>query len=170
MMRIASSRNASRRQHEAARFLGKHGLPTLYRVHGEPAERRVTELQRMLRALGVGVRFPATIGTRELKQVSALIAGRPDVAFIEGLLIRSLPQAVYQPTNIGHFGLGLKEYAHFTSPIQRCRTTCASLRSITRSGEARASASRTDAGAWVVSARQERRADGRRATYGPPQV
>jgi ribonuclease R len=104
---------------EAARFLGKHALPTLYRVHGEPEERRVTELQRMLRALGVGVRFPATIGTRELKQVSAMIAGRPDVAFIEGLLIRSLPQAVYQPTNIGHFGLGLREYAHFTSPIRR---------------------------------------------------
>jgi ribonuclease R len=104
---------------EAARFLEKHGLPTLYRVHGEPEERRVTELQRMLRALGVGVRFPATIGTRELKQVSALIAGRPDVAFIESLLIRSLPQAVYQPANIGHFGLGLKEYAHFTSPIRR---------------------------------------------------
>jgi len=104
---------------EAARFLNKHDLPTLYRVHGEPEERRVTELQRMLRALGVGVRFPATIGTRELKQVSALIAGRPDVAFIESLLIRSLPQAVYQPVNIGHFGLGLKEYAHFTSPIRR---------------------------------------------------
>jgi ribonuclease R len=104
---------------EAARFLGRHGLPTLYRVHGEPEERRVTELQRMLRALGVGVRFPASIGTRELKQVSALIAGRPDVAFIESLLIRSLPQAVYQPLNIGHFGLGLKEYAHFTSPIRR---------------------------------------------------
>jgi len=104
---------------EAARFLKKHDLPTLYRVHGEPEERRVTDLQRMLRALGIGVRFPATIGTRELKQVSALIAGRPDAAFIESLLIRSLPQAVYQPINIGHFGLGLKEYAHFTSPIRR---------------------------------------------------
>ena len=104
---------------EAARFLKKHTLPTLYRVHGEPEERRVTDLQRMLRALGIGVRFPAKIGTRELKQVSALIAGRPDVAFIESLMIRSLPQAVYQPVNIGHFGLGLKEYAHFTSPIRR---------------------------------------------------
>ena len=104
---------------EAARFLKKHRLPTLYRVHGTPEERRVSELQRMLRALGIGVHFPAKIGTRELRQVSALIAGRPDAAFIESLLIRSLPQAVYQPTNIGHFGLGLAEYAHFTSPIRR---------------------------------------------------
>jgi ribonuclease R len=104
---------------EAARFLKKHRLPTLYRVHGSPEERKVNELQRMLRALGIGVHFPARIGTRELRQVSALIAGRPDAAFIESLLIRSLPQAVYQPTNIGHFGLGLAEYAHFTSPIRR---------------------------------------------------
>ena len=104
---------------EAARFLKKHRLPTLYRVHGTPEERKVSELQRMLRALGIGVHFPAEIGTRELRQVSALIAGRPDAAFIESLLIRSLPQAVYQPTNIGHFGLGLTEYAHFTSPIRR---------------------------------------------------
>ena len=104
---------------EAARFLKRHRLPTLYRVHGEPEPRKVSELQRMLRALGVGVRFPEQIGTRELRQVTALIAGRPDAAFIESLLIRSLPQAVYQPTNIGHFGLGLTEYAHFTSPIRR---------------------------------------------------
>jgi ribonuclease R len=94
-------------------------VPTLYRVHGTPEERKVNELQRMLRALGIGVHFPAKIGTRELRQVSALIAGRPDAAFIESLLIRSLPQAVYQPPNIGHFGLGLAEYAHFTSPIRR---------------------------------------------------
>jgi ribonuclease R len=104
---------------EAARCLRKRKVPTLYRVHGEPEERKVSELQRMLRALGVGVKFPEKIGTRELRQVLKLIAGRPDAAFIESLLIRSLPQAVYQPTNIGHFGLGLEEYAHFTSPIRR---------------------------------------------------
>ena len=104
---------------EAARFPKRRKLPTLYRVHGEPEPRKVTELQRILRALGIGVRFPERIGTRELRQVTALIAGRPDAAFIESLLIRSLPQAVYQPTNIGHFGLGLEEYAHFTSPIRR---------------------------------------------------
>lgn len=104
---------------EAARFLHKRKLPTLYRVHGEPEERKVSELQRMLRALGVGVRFAERIGTRELKQVLKLIAGRPDAPFIESLVIRSLPKAVYQPTNIGHFGLGLAEYAHFTSPIRR---------------------------------------------------
>ncbi len=104
---------------EAARFIKRRRLTSLFRVHGEPEERKVTELQRMLRALGIGVRFPQKIGTRELEQVVKLIAGRPDAAFIETLLIRSLPQAVYQPVNIGHFGLGLEEYTHFTSPIRR---------------------------------------------------
>jgi ribonuclease R len=104
---------------EAARFLHKKKVPTLYRVHAEPEADRVSELQRMLRALGVGVRFPERIGTRELRQVLKQIADRPDAAFIESLLIRSMAKAVYQPTNIGHFGLGLGEYAHFTSPIRR---------------------------------------------------
>jgi ribonuclease R len=52
---------------------------------------------------------------RLLKQVQ----GRPDAPMLEGMIIRSLAQAVYQPENIGHFGLALGEYAHFTSPIRR---------------------------------------------------
>jgi ribonuclease R len=47
------------------------------------------------------------------------LAARPDGALLEGLVIRALAQAVYQQTNIGHFGLALDEYAHFTSPIRR---------------------------------------------------
>jgi ribonuclease R len=104
---------------EAARLIKRKRVKCLFRVHGLPEERKTTELQRMLRVLGIGVRFPETIGTRELQQVTQLIAGRPDASFIQTLLIRSLPQAVYQPTNIGHFGLGLTEYTHFTSPIRR---------------------------------------------------
>jgi ribonuclease R len=47
------------------------------------------------------------------------LAARPDGLMLESLVIRSLAQAVYQQTNIGHFGLALEEYAHFTSPIRR---------------------------------------------------
>ena len=47
------------------------------------------------------------------------LAARPDGLLLESLVIRSLAQAVYQQTNIGHFGLALEEYAHFTSPIRR---------------------------------------------------
>jgi ribonuclease R len=103
----------------AAGFLRRHRLPCLYRVHGEPESRKLSELQKSLAALGIGVKLPESLETRDLQRVAAKIGGRPDAAFIESLIIRSQQQALYQPTNIGHFGLALEEYAHFTSPIRR---------------------------------------------------
>jgi ribonuclease R len=94
-------------------------MPCLYRVHGEPESRKIAELQKSLAALGIGVKLPESLETRDLQQVAAKIGARPDAAFIESLIIRSQQQALYQPTNIGHFGLALSEYAHFTSPIRR---------------------------------------------------
>ena len=103
----------------AAGFLRRHKMPCLYRVHGEPESRKIAELQKSLAALGIGVKLPETLETRDLQQVAAKIGARPDAPFIESLIIRSQQQALYQPTNIGHFGLALSEYAHFTSPIRR---------------------------------------------------
>jgi len=91
----------------------------LYRVHGQPEDKRVTELQRVLNALQVGVQFSERPTPREFRQTVERLAARPDGALLENLVIRSLAQAVYQQTNIGHFGLALQEYAHFTSPIRR---------------------------------------------------
>lgn len=103
----------------AAGFLRRHKMPCLYRVHGEPESRKLVELQKSLGALGIGVKLPETLETRDLQQVAAKIGARPDAAFLESLIIRAQQQALYQPTNIGHFGLALTEYAHFTSPIRR---------------------------------------------------
>ena len=91
----------------------------LYRVHGQPEDKRVTELQRVMNALRVGVQFSEKPTPQEFRQIVEKLAARPDGALLESLVIRSLAQAVYQQTNIGHFGLALKEYAHFTSPIRR---------------------------------------------------
>jgi ribonuclease R len=91
----------------------------LYRVHGQPEDKRVTELQRVLNALQVGVQFSEKPTPQEFRQTVEKLAARPDGMLLESLVIRSLAQAVYQQTNIGHFGLALKEYAHFTSPIRR---------------------------------------------------
>jgi ribonuclease R len=91
----------------------------LYRVHGQPEDKRVTELQRVLNALQVGVQFSEKPTPREFRQTVERLAARPDGLLLESLVIRSLAQAVYQQTNIGHFGLALQEYAHFTSPIRR---------------------------------------------------
>ena len=92
---------------------------SLYRVHGQPEEKRVTELQKVMNAMQIGATFSEQPTPREFRQLVERLAARPDGALLEGLVIRSLAQAVYQQTNIGHFGLALDEYAHFTSPIRR---------------------------------------------------
>ena len=92
---------------------------SLYRVHGQPEEKRVTELQKVMTAMQIGANFSEQPTPREFRQLVERLAARPDGALLEGLVIRALAQAVYQQTNIGHFGLALDEYAHFTSPIRR---------------------------------------------------
>ncbi len=104
---------------EAAVALRLAKAGSLYRVHGQPEDKRVNELQKILNALQVGAQFSEKPTPREFRQLVERLVARPDGALLEGLVIRSLAQAVYQQTNIGHFGLALDEYAHFTSPIRR---------------------------------------------------
>jgi ribonuclease R len=104
---------------QAATALRLAKAKSLYRVHGQPEEKRVTELMKVMNALKIGATFSEQPTPREFRQLVDRIAARPDGALLEGLVIRALAQAVYQQTNIGHFGLALEEYAHFTSPIRR---------------------------------------------------
>ena len=104
---------------EAAVALRTAKAGSLFRVHGQPEDKRVSELQKVLTALQVGATFSEKPTPREFRQLTDKLAARPDGLLLEGLVIRSLAQAVYQQTNIGHFGLALEEYAHFTSPIRR---------------------------------------------------
>jgi ribonuclease R len=104
---------------EAAVALRLAKARSLYRVHGQPEEKRVTELQKVMNAMRIGAAFSERPTPREFRQLIERLSARPDGALLEGLVIRALAQAVYQQTNIGHFGLALEEYAHFTSPIRR---------------------------------------------------
>jgi ribonuclease R len=104
---------------EAAVALRLAKASSLYRVHGQPEDRRVTELLKTLNALQVGATFSEKPTPREFRQLVDRLGARPDGLMLESLVIRSLAQATYQQTNIGHFGLALEEYAHFTSPIRR---------------------------------------------------
>jgi ribonuclease R len=104
---------------QAATALRLAKAKSLYRVHGQPEEKRVTELMKVMNALKIGATFSENPTPREFRQLVERLAARPDGALLEGLVIRALAQAVYQQTNIGHFGLALEEYAHFTSPIRR---------------------------------------------------
>jgi ribonuclease R len=102
-----------------AQELAKKRTPTLYRVHGQPEEQKLERLQTTLHALGVDVQIPETVTTRDLQAITRRLGSSETRPFIESLVVRAMPQAVYQPTNIGHFGLALAHYAHFTSPIRR---------------------------------------------------
>jgi ribonuclease R len=104
---------------EAAVALRLAKAGSLYRVHGQPEDKRVTELLKVMNSLQVGAVFSEKPTPREFRQLVERLHARPDGLLLESLVIRSLAQAVYQQTNIGHFGLALEEYAHFTSPIRR---------------------------------------------------
>jgi ribonuclease R len=104
---------------ESARFLKKHKMPGLFRVHAQPDEDRILELKRFLATRGILLETQGEMDPAKLQATLRSVQGRPDAPMLEGMIIRSLAQAVYQPENIGHFGLALVEYAHFTSPIRR---------------------------------------------------
>lgn len=104
---------------QAGRFLRRHRLPTLYRVHDGPDEEKFEVLRLMLQALGVKVTAQARQRTRELNQILVALQDRPDYPMLATSVLRTMAQAVYQPGNIGHFGLALPVYTHFTSPIRR---------------------------------------------------
>jgi ribonuclease R len=102
-----------------AQGLEKAHVPTLYRVHGQPEDEKLERLAATLKALGIDARIPKTVTTRDLQAIARRVGNAPERAFVESLVVRAMPQAIYQPTNIGHFGLALTHYAHFTSPIRR---------------------------------------------------
>lgn len=102
-----------------AQELEKTHTPTLYRVHGKPEEQKLDKLLSTLTALGIEAQIPENVTTRDLQAITKRLGHSAERPFVESLVVRSMPQAVYQPTNIGHFGLALTHYAHFTSPIRR---------------------------------------------------
>jgi len=103
----------------AARFLDRHHVPTLYRVHGLPETDRLETLRQFLREFGLWLPPAEEVKPEHLRDLLQKIGDRPDAVLISTAVVRSMPQAVYQPGNIGHFGLALEHYAHFTSPIRR---------------------------------------------------
>ncbi len=104
---------------EAAKFLKKHRIPGLYRVHPKPDTDRFNDLRLYLISLGLKVPHPDHVEPRHFTQLIEQVKDRPDSAAITMAMLRSLTHAEYSPANVGHFGLALESYAHFTSPIRR---------------------------------------------------
>ena len=94
-------------------------LPGMYRVHEEPESDKLEEMNRSLQALGYTLPRLGKIHTRVFQQLLKRVEGRREERVINTLLLRSMRHARYDPTPLGHFGLAVKYYTHFTSPIRR---------------------------------------------------
>jgi ribonuclease R len=103
-----------------ARQLTEKELPFLYRVHEGPDPDALEALAPFL--LSLGYRLPIKkekIAPLEIQKLLDSARGKPEERVLNRVLLRSMKQAVYQPENIGHFGLASTCYTHFTSPIRR---------------------------------------------------
>ena len=103
----------------AARLLTKNKALGLYRVHDKPDSDRLLSFTTYLNEVGVAHQLEAEPSARAFTRIMHKIKARPDAEVIQSMLLRSMKQAQYDCENIGHFGLALEEYAHFTSPIRR---------------------------------------------------
>ncbi|WP_294084461.1 ribonuclease R [uncultured Actinobacillus sp.] len=103
----------------AARFVENANEPALYRIHDKPSEEKLVSFKSFINECGLIWNVGLDPQPKDYATLIEQLADRPDRELIQTMLLRSLKQAVYAPDNIGHFGLALQEYAHFTSPIRR---------------------------------------------------
>jgi len=106
----------------AAEDLEARRQPCMYRVHDAPDPEKVEELRALLAEtaiVGQGFAKGQALKAELFNRVLRRAAATPAAALVNELVLRCQAQAVYSPNNIGHFGLALRRYAHFTSPIRR---------------------------------------------------
>ncbi len=106
----------------AAEELERLRQPCMYRVHDQPDPAKLAALRTFLDGLGIhGLTLAKgqSVRPRHFSEILHRAAGTPYAQLVNELVLRSQAQAVYSPINLGHFGLGLRRYAHFTSPIRR---------------------------------------------------
>ncbi len=121
----------------AANFMQELEIPALYRVHDTPSPERLENLRKYLGQLGLDLKGGEKPHAKDYQTLLNQLKGREDFQLIQTMLLRSMNQAVYQPDNLGHFGLAFDAYTHFTSPIRRYPDllTHRAIRSVIRSGK-----------------------------------
>ena len=102
-----------------AKFIEKHKAHGLFRVHDKPSGDKYNNFVTYIRELGIETAAKEEPTPADYSDILKRIADRPDQELIQTMLLRSMRQAVYQSDNLGHFGLALESYSHFTSPIRR---------------------------------------------------
>ena len=91
----------------------------MYRVHDQPTREKLESLREFLDTLGLKLARGQVVRPRDFNRILERVQGRPEARLVNEVVLRSQAQAVYDPANIGHFGLALRRYCHFTSPIRR---------------------------------------------------
>ena len=95
-------------------------LPFIYRVHGTPKTEKITDFINLLKQLNINVNTRnIDTSSKGMQILLKEIGDRKEAPILSSMLLRSMQKAIYSPLNIGHFGLALKNYTHFTSPIRR---------------------------------------------------
>jgi ribonuclease R len=103
----------------AAETLEQARMPLIYRVHDEPSKEKLIAFSDYLRTIGIPFAKGQVMKPAVFNRILERARGTPHQAVINDVVLRTQAQAVYAPDNVGHFGLNLQRYAHFTSPIRR---------------------------------------------------
>jgi ribonuclease R len=103
----------------AAETLEAKKSPVVYRIHDEPSWEKLEALREFLGSLDMSFPKAGNLRPSQFNRVLERVAEMPNAQMVNEVVLRSQSQAVYAIENIGHFGLNLRRYAHFTSPIRR---------------------------------------------------
>ncbi|PPJ48659.1 ribonuclease R [Rhizobium sp. KAs_5_22] len=103
----------------AAETLEKKRQPLVYRIHDAPKLSKQETLREFLATIGLTLAKGAGLRSNSFNGILAKALDTPHQTMVNEMVLRSQSQAIYSPENIGHFGLNLLKYAHFTSPIRR---------------------------------------------------
>ena len=103
----------------AERIFSRGNIPFIYRVHDYPDEEKIQEFSRFVKSLGYSFNPKAGKAAGQFNNLMEQVKGTEEEGVINELAVRSMAKAVYSTKNIGHYGLGFKNYTHFTSPIRR---------------------------------------------------
>ncbi len=103
----------------AAEELEKHQTPCMYRVHEEPPLDKLESLRDFLKSMDINLVKGAVMKPQLFNGILRQVKGEATEALVNQVVLRSQTQAYYSPENMGHFGLSLPRYGHFTSPIRR---------------------------------------------------
>jgi ribonuclease R len=103
----------------AAETLEKARTPLIFRVHDRPSEAKIAQLTDFLHTVDLNWAKGQSVTPARFNRILELSRGGEHAAIVNEVVLRTQAQAVYSPDNLGHFGLNLSHYAHFTSPIRR---------------------------------------------------